>query len=104
MTRPYVLLPVKGMDYIHANANPWGLTAHECCAMRLFCKYGNAKQVWAKEDVSVKTVQWHIEKARAKVGVPGHDVRLFLVWHRWFMDFNSEHVRNMRLARYKIRK
>lgn len=103
MTREYKLLPVMPLDYSHAKENPWGLTPHECCALRLYCKYGSAKQAWAKEDVSLKTVQWHVEKAKHKIGVRGHDIRGVLLWNLWYVDHTTDRIRAARLSRYKVK-
>jgi DNA-binding CsgD family transcriptional regulator len=92
MTREYNLLPVCSLDHTHARHNPWGLTAHQCCTLRLVCKHGGAKQVWAEYDVSIKTVHGHVEDAKRKMSVRGHDIRPFLMWHRWYTDYTSERI------------
>jgi hypothetical protein len=100
MTRDYNEMPVTSLDHTHARHNPWGLTPHQCCAMRLYCKYGNAKAVWAKDDLSIKTIQGHVMAARNKMGLRGHDVRAFLKWHQWYLDFNSDRAKLPH--RYKV--
>lgn len=72
------------LDHTLSRRNPWGLTPHQCCTLRLVCKHGGAKQVWAATDIPVKTVQANIEEARKKLGMRGHDVRLYIEWDRWF--------------------
>jgi DNA-binding CsgD family transcriptional regulator len=93
MPRDYNLLPVASLDHTHARHNPWGLTPHQCCTLRLVCKHGGAKQVWSIEDVSLKTVQGHIEDARRQMGIRGHDIRVYLKWYEWYTDFTSERLK-----------
>jgi len=74
---------VAPIDHVRAKKNPWGLTPHQCCALRLMCKHGSTKQVWAETEIPTKSVQHHVEEARKRLGMRGHDVRLYLAWDRW---------------------
>lgn len=71
------------IDYTRSRSNPWGLNARQCAALRLVCKHGNTKQVWASTDISDRTIQSNIEDARKLMGMRGHDVRFYLEWDRW---------------------
>jgi hypothetical protein len=75
------VMPVANIDKGYAKTNPWGLTAHQCCAMRLVCKHGSIKHAWADLDLPIKTIQHHVEGARQRMGLRGHDIRVYLYWH-----------------------
>jgi hypothetical protein len=81
------------IDYTRSRDNPWGLTPHQCCALRLYCKYGNAKAAWAAGEAEVRTIQGHVEQARIKIGFRGHDMRSFVLWIRWVYDHDCDRVK-----------
>jgi hypothetical protein len=81
------------IDYTRSRDNPWGLTPHQCCALRLYCKYGNAKQAWAADEANHKGIQHHVEAARIKMGHRGHDIRAFVLWTRWVYDHDCDRVK-----------
>ena len=81
------------IDYTRSRDNPWGLTPHQCCALRLYCKYGNAKQTWAAGEAELRTIQGHVEQARIKIGFRGHDMRSFVLWIRWVYDHDCDRAK-----------
>jgi hypothetical protein len=85
-----ILAPI---DYTRSRDNPWGLTPHQCAAMRLYCKYGNAKQAWAADEGNLKNIQSHVENARLKIGFRGHDMRSFVLWIRLSYDHDCDRVK-----------
>lgn len=72
------------LDYALSKTNPWGLTASQCSLMRMKCEMGMSKIVAVERGVTIKTVERQLEMIRAKMGYPGADIRLFLVWHDWY--------------------
>ena len=85
------------IDHMRSRDNPWGLTPHQCCALRLYCKYGNAKQAWANGEGNLKGIQEHIEAARIKIGHRGHDIRVFVLWTKWAYDHDCDRVKRVDL-------
>jgi hypothetical protein len=81
------------IDYTRSRDNPWGLTPHQCAAMRLYCKHGNAKQAWAAGEATHKTIQSHVEAVRVKMGHRGHDIRAFVLWTRWAYDHDCDRTK-----------
>jgi DNA-binding NarL/FixJ family response regulator len=75
------------LDHTLARANPWGLTPHQCMVMRLHCKLGHVKAIWAETNISIKTIHWHLENIRNTMGIPGRDIRIFTQWDAWAREF-----------------
>jgi hypothetical protein len=71
------------LDYNRAKHNPWGLTPHQCMALRLVCQHGGAKRVAYETEVSSRLIEHHLYLARKRMGMLGADIRLFLEWDRW---------------------
>jgi hypothetical protein len=78
------------LDNALAKHNPWGLTPHQCMVMRLHCKLGNVKAIWAEIDMPIKSVHWHLENIRNTMGIPGRDVRIFLQFDRWMHQYMTK--------------
>ena len=73
------------IDKQRAKKNPWGLTPHQCMALRLVCKYGGAKRIAHALGISEKTLEHHLHVARHAMGYFGPDVRAILEWYTWVM-------------------
>ena len=71
------------LDHTRAKYNPWGLTAHQCLALRLVCKYGGSKRAHYNANVSARLIEHHLHNARKQMGYVGSDIRMFLAWDRW---------------------
>ena len=71
------------IDRQRAADNPWGLTAHQCYVLRLYCKHGCTKRVAAFENINSRNVENHLCVARKRMGLFGNDIRLYLLWDRW---------------------
>lgn len=79
---------IDQIDYVYAARNPWGLPAGTCRVMRAYCQYGCTKLVSRQLDISERTVETHLRKARHLLNLPGRDIRLYLMWDRWAMQFD----------------
>lgn len=74
------------IDKHRAKKNPWGLTAHQCMALRLMCKYGGAKRIAHATEISERTLEHHLHEARHLMGYFGPDVRAILSWYSWTIN------------------
>jgi hypothetical protein len=74
------------VDQHRATKNPWGLTPHQCMALRLICTHGGSKRVAYETQVSARLIEHHLHIARQRMGYFGADIRLFLEWDRWLKD------------------
>lgn len=70
-----------------ASVNPWGLTPMQCYVMALACEFGGAKPVFAETDIPFRSVQDHIQAARARMGLRSHDVRVYINFDRWITEY-----------------
>jgi len=77
-------------DQALAKANPWGLTIHQCAAMRLLCIHGSAKRATLELGIGQKTFEHHIHAARQKIGYRGADVRHLVAWVGWLHRYRDE--------------
>jgi DNA-binding CsgD family transcriptional regulator len=76
------------LDTLRARDNPWGLTAHQCLVLRLYCANGCTKRTAGKLETSPKNVEHHLRMARTRMGLLGSDIRLYVRWDRWVRDWN----------------
>lgn len=88
------------LDHNHAEINPWGLSAHQCYVLRLYCEHGCTKRVAHVENISPRNVEHHLFMARKRMALFGNDIRLYLNWDRWVrsltdgLDSKAESVQN----------
>lgn len=72
-----------------AQDNPWALTPMECYVVSLACLHGGAKFVWAQTGIPFRIAQDHIQSARARMGLRGHDCRVYIWFHEWFRQYDN---------------
>ena len=75
------------LDEQRSKDNPWGLTAHQCMVLRVYCASGCTKRAAAKLDTSHKNIEHHLRMARTRMGLLGNDIRLFVRWDRWSREW-----------------
>jgi len=72
------------LDINRAKHNPWGLSPHQCLALRLVCEYGGSKRAaYERDDVNQRLLEHHLYYARKCMGLFGPDIRMFINWDRW---------------------
>lgn len=73
-------------DFTLAKRNPWGLTPHQCYALRMVCRFGSAKIAAYKLGETYQSIWEHVRHAKQRMGHPGRDVRVYLEWWDWHKE------------------
>ena len=63
-------------------ADPWGLTPMQAKVLDAICEHGCHKSAAAALHRSVKTIEYHSNKAGERMGTR-HTLQKYLAWDRW---------------------
>jgi hypothetical protein len=77
------------VDKQRAKQNPWGLTPHQCMALRLVCAHGGSKRAAYKTGEPERLIEHHIYGVRKAMQMKGADIRIYLEWDRWSKNENG---------------
>jgi DNA-binding CsgD family transcriptional regulator len=63
--------------------NPWNLTWTQLEVLAMIAEHGNTSRASVMSGLAYHTVERRLERAKAKMGFTGYDVRPFILFDRW---------------------
>lgn len=64
---------------------PRRFTKKQALSLHLLCTYGTVKAASEATGIKERTIHWHIEQAKQRRNMKGHDVRIYIEWHKHFL-------------------
>lgn len=64
---------------------PRRFTKRQALALHLMCTYGTIKAASEASGIKANTLKWHLDEAKRRRNLTGHDVRIYIEWHKHFL-------------------